>query len=122
MTGKQLKKRREKMGWSQLQLATLLEVRRSMISLWERGQSPIPDSVAFSLAEAITGKQLKQKREDMNLSQQRLGEILNVRQATISDWERGVHPIPKSVVLAIAEIERRESVNGSNASADAKAA
>lgn len=62
----------------------------------------------------MTGAQLKKQRESIGLSQQKLAEALsalaganfNFDVTTISRWERGVHPTPPFLDLALAELKR----------------
>jgi transcriptional regulator with XRE-family HTH domain len=88
---------------SQLDLAILLRVRIATISNWERGIS-IPNWVTLGLAlRALTpllqqervdfpvmldGSELRAWRANHGLSQEALGELLDVGQMTISDRER----------------------------------
>lgn len=41
----------------------------------------------------------------MGLSQQALADLLGVRQATVSDWERGAKPMPHMLRLALWAID-----------------
>ena len=54
----------------------------------------------------MTPADLKQRRQDLGLSQTALAQILGVRQATVSDWERGVKPYPPMLRLALWAIEK----------------
>lgn len=57
----------------------------------------------------MTGPELRAWRTERRLSQTRLGERLGVRQATISDWERGVMEIqhPTILRLALSELDHQ---------------
>jgi transcriptional regulator with XRE-family HTH domain len=50
---------------------------------------------------------LKQRRELLGFTQAQLARELEVDVVTVSRWERGVHPIPKYIELAIEAIEMR---------------
>lgn len=53
----------------------------------------------------MTPAELRTQRKELGLSQTALASLLGIqRQATISDWENGVHPIPKMVELALRAI------------------
>jgi transcriptional regulator with XRE-family HTH domain len=53
--------------------------------------------------------ELKQRRESLALTQAQLARELDVDVITVSRWERGVHPIPKYIELAIEAIETRRA-------------
>jgi DNA-binding transcriptional regulator YiaG len=53
--------------------------------------------------------ELKQRRESLLLTQAQLARELEVDVITVSRWERGVHPIPKYIELAIEAIETRRA-------------
>lgn len=54
----------------------------------------------------MTGTELKQRREAMNLTQAQLASLLKMsREKTISDWEKGFKPVPEWVEEKLSEIE-----------------
>ncbi len=54
--------------------------------------------------------ELKKRRENLDLTQKQLAEILDVKTNTVSRWESGNLPkIPKTVALAIEAIEKRKT-------------
>ncbi|HEV2860966.1 MAG TPA: helix-turn-helix domain-containing protein [Pyrinomonadaceae bacterium] len=55
--------------------------------------------------------ELKRRRKALGLSQEQLAVLLDVDEMTVSRWERGVHPIPKYIELAVEALEwrRREA-------------
>lgn len=52
---------------------------------------------------AIVGKRIKQLRIDRNLKQQDLADRIEVSQAVVSNWERGLSEPPYMMLLRIAE-------------------
>ena len=50
---------------------------------------------------------LKRRRDELGLTQAQLARELDVDVITISRWERGVHPIPRYIELALEAIEQR---------------
>ncbi len=54
----------------------------------------------------MTGKELKQYREKIGLTQEQLSEALQVASNTVSRWEREDRAIPPYLPLAIETIER----------------
>lgn len=46
---------------------------------------------------------IKELREDNNLTQSELGEILNTNQRTISQYERGTRQIPIEIIIKLAK-------------------
>lgn len=46
----------------------------------------------------MTPEQLKKLRREWNMSQIELAEELGVKQPRISEWEKGVNPIPVYIV------------------------
>lgn len=46
---------------------------------------------------------IKELREDNNLTQSELGQILNTNQRTISQYERGTRQIPVEIIIKIAK-------------------
>jgi DNA-binding transcriptional regulator YiaG len=53
-------------------------------------------------------KELKRRREALDLTQAGLAAILHVDSMTVSRWERGVHPIPEAVALAIQHLKPKK--------------
>lgn len=49
----------------------------------------------------MEARTLRQRRRDLGLTQAAMAERLGVDTMTVSRWERGKHPIPRSVALAI---------------------
>lgn len=49
----------------------------------------------------MSGAELRQLRLQLGLSQQKLAKILGVHQPTVSRWERGMSPVPKSAALVL---------------------
>jgi transcriptional regulator with XRE-family HTH domain len=49
----------------------------------------------------------KRRREDLGLTQEQLARELEVTTMTVSRYERGVHPIPHVLALALEALERR---------------
>lgn len=54
----------------------------------------------------MTGKELKEYREKIGLTQEQLSEALQVASNTVSRWEREDRAIPPYLPLAIETIER----------------
>ena len=50
---------------------------------------------------------LKRRRDELGLTQAQLARELDVDVITVSRWERGVHPIPRYIELALEAIEQR---------------
>ncbi len=44
---------------------------------------------------------LRRRREALRLTQLELAALLHVDPMTVSRWERGLHPIPEAVALAL---------------------
>lgn len=63
----------------------------------------------------MTPAQVRDQREELDFSQQKLADALSTLAGpgfkfdvtTISRWERGVHPTPPFLDLALAELKRR---------------
>jgi DNA-binding XRE family transcriptional regulator len=54
----------------------------------------------------MDGSELKQKREDLGLTQTELADILGVKMNTVYRWESGILTVPKSIELAMETVER----------------
>jgi len=54
----------------------------------------------------MNGKELKEKRNDLSLTQEQLAKELNVTGNTVARWERDEMKIPPFLHLAIETIER----------------
>ena len=52
-------------------------------------------------------EEMKRRREALGLTQAQLSRELGLDSITVSRYERGVHPIPKTVELAFEMIELR---------------
>jgi transcriptional regulator with XRE-family HTH domain len=55
----------------------------------------------------MTPEEMKRRREVLGLTQAQLARELGLDSITVSRYERGVHPIPKTVELAFEMIELR---------------
>ena len=49
-------------------------------------------------------RRLRDLREDHDLSQEKIGAILNIRQNVYSRYERGIQPIPLMHLLTLADL------------------
>ena len=58
----------------------------------------------------MEGKELKQKRENLGLTQTGLANILGVKMNTVYRWESGILSVPKSIELAMETVERNSKV------------
>lgn len=58
----------------------------------------------------MEGKELKQKRENLGLTQTELAEILGVKMNTVYRWESGILDVPKSIELAMETVERNNRI------------
>lgn len=110
-----LKEIRDDQDLTQEQMANILGVKRSAYSLWELGITIIPINYLYSFAQYFKvtidyaagleetrikveypdfnliklGNNLKELRENNNLTQTQLGKILKVSQACITKYEKG---------------------------------
>jgi transcriptional regulator with XRE-family HTH domain len=50
--------------------------------------------------------ELKRRREALGMTQDELALAFGVKMMTVSRWERGVHPIPQYIELALQSVER----------------
>lgn len=55
----------------------------------------------------MTGKELRERREALNITQTKLAELLNVKQNTVYRWEAEILPITRTVELAFENIENK---------------
>jgi transcriptional regulator with XRE-family HTH domain len=63
----------------------------------------------------VSGSDLKQLRRRMGLTQGQLGELIGVHLVSISRWETGTVPIPKTIALLmrlLVKDARRQSRKG----------
>ena len=58
----------------------------------------------------MEGKELKQKRESLGLTQTELAKLLGVKMNTVYRWESGILAVPKSIELAMETIERNHKL------------
>ena len=58
----------------------------------------------------MEGKELKQKREDLELTQTELAEVLGVKMNTVYRWESGILSVPKSIELAMETVVRNHKL------------
>jgi len=56
----------------------------------------------------MTGAKLRERRQRLGLTQQRLSERLHVTRNTVARWERNEQPIPGLLDLALKTIEREK--------------
>ena len=61
----------------------------------------------------MEGKELKQKRETLGLTQTELADILGVKMNTVYRWESGILTVPKSIELAMETVERKHKIKNS---------
>ena len=66
-----------------------------------------PKPNKFILFDELRAKELKERREKLNLTQKELSELLNVKQNTIYRWEAEILPITRTVELAFENIENK---------------
>ncbi len=64
----------------------------------------------------MEGKELKQKREKLEITQSELADILGVKTNTVYRWESGILSVPKSIELAMETVERKFSKKQKNKS------
>lgn len=62
----------------------------------------------------MEGKELKQKRETLGMTQTELADILGVKMNTVYRWESGILSVPKSIELAMETVEQNSKVEESN--------
>ncbi len=55
----------------------------------------------------MTGKNLKERREALKITQTKLAELLDVKQNTVYRWEAEILPITRTVELAFENIESK---------------
>ena len=59
----------------------------------------------------MNGKELKEKRNELTLTQEQLAKELNVTSNTVARWERGEMKIPPFLHLALETIERNKGIS-----------
>ena len=57
-----------------------------------------------------TPKRIRILRQKMGLSQREFAEHINVRQATVSDWETGKHPPTGAVLVLFDMLEKQVDI------------
>jgi len=57
----------------------------------------------------MEGRELKEKREKLELTQTELADILGVKMNTVYRWESGILSVPKSIKLAMETVERNSN-------------
>ena len=55
----------------------------------------------------MEGTELKNKRENLELTQTELADILGVKMNTVYRWESGILSVPQSIELAMETVERK---------------
>lgn len=55
----------------------------------------------------MTGKELKEKRNELELTQEQLASELGVTANTVARWERGEMKIPPFLHLALETVQRK---------------
>ncbi|MBA3241067.1 MAG: helix-turn-helix transcriptional regulator [Acidobacteria bacterium] len=56
----------------------------------------------------MSPEEFKRRREELGMTQDEIASALGIKMMTVSRWERGVHPIPRHIGLALESIERRQ--------------
>ena len=117
---------RDKHGLTQKELAEKLDVTPTTVSNWEQGettpQSEMVDKIQnIGVGEqededTFTGDDIKQLRDEKDLSQSDLAEKLGVSGGTVSNWERGESSPGPDTIERIQNIEaseeERETLSG----------
>jgi DNA-binding XRE family transcriptional regulator len=55
-------------------------------------------------AGAMSTEELRDRRSALGLTQPELADALGIHRVTVSNWERGAHPIPKWLTLALDQL------------------
>jgi transcriptional regulator with XRE-family HTH domain len=127
--GERLISLRKELNMTQDDLAKRLKVSRGAISMWEinqrtpdpetlqqladyfeasvdyllgRTDDPQPSALTRSVMEI--GNRLKERREDKGLTQQQLGELVNVSDATINRYERNLREPGIETIKLLAKV------------------
>jgi transcriptional regulator with XRE-family HTH domain len=111
---------RERHGYSQREMADLLGVTERTIRRWESEAEPLQFALGLLLILAfcwldgasedkenlevhgMTGSELRQAREELNLSQSQLADRLGVSRATVNRWENGATDITSRTLIGMA--------------------
>ena len=56
----------------------------------------------------MTGEKLKERREALGYSQEKLAKVLGIHAMTLSRWERGILEVPLYMGFALRTIEREK--------------
>ncbi len=60
------------------------------------------------MIQIMTAEELRKRRSALGMSQMRLATALGVHVTTVIGWERGRHPMPRYLPLALTELERNQ--------------
>jgi len=124
--GRRIKELREGAGFSQDALAEKLNMKRANIANYEAGRALPPADVLLKLADIFNvttdfllgrdqpeskdfgyddiGFAVREERLEQGLTQQQLASLIGVSQSEISQYERGLIPIPSDVAEKIADV------------------
>ena len=109
---------REDKDLKQRELASYLNISQTTYSRYESGELDIPSAALIKLADfydvsvdyisaertiEAMYRRLRDLREDADLTQQQLGDAINVPQRTYAYYESGQRMIPPHVLCALAD-------------------